>query len=208
MYLSTEPKWRSATDRLVHAEAVDRSALFDETEDSILVHAVRYEDVNMLKPLRIQLGAYFLYQTGCDAATFHGGAEVHAAQPVTECARDIDRLLCLVLECVKYRNSGDFERQVTVVGLKRLYRIAEQERKSVLHISGRRNAGKSSAEHRGNRDAAANDCRVVYERNDIGMGVCRHGANHRNAARRIDAFTGGGCPAAGRRKHTADRHFI
>ena len=78
----------------------------------------------------------------------------------------------------------------------------------MLHVSGRRHARKSSAEYGGDRDAAAYDGRVVYERHHIGMGVRGRGADDGDAARGVDALARGGRPAAGRRQHAADGHLI
>ena len=115
MYLRAEAERRRAAYSLVDAEAVHGRALFDEAADGVDVHAVRNEDVNMLESLRVELGAYLLDQTGRYAAALGRGADIHAAQPVPERSRHIERFFGFVLECIDNRDSGDFEGQVSVV---------------------------------------------------------------------------------------------
>ena len=146
--LGAEAKRRCAADGLVHAESVDRGCLFDKVTDCVPVHPMRDEDINVLESLRVQLGPNLLDQSRSYAASLGRRAEIHAPKPVTEGTRHVDRLLRLVLECVQYRDPGDFQRQVAIVGLKRLYSVSQQKRKGVLHIPDRGHAGQPSAQHR------------------------------------------------------------
>ena len=179
-----------------------------EVRDALRVEAAGHDDLDVVVAGEIKSCANLLHQVGRHPAALGGRVQPHTPQAITQRVRNSQRFLRLVLERVDQGDAWHLGVDVTVEGLQRADRVAEDQDQRVRHGAGWRESRQPRPGRGGCADAAADHAGIVHLIGNRRMHVACSEADDRDRVRHVHDAPRGGCPASALGQDAQDRRLV